>query len=121
MDGPTLVVDKTGYYSAVAISGVCTIDVPSKYVKIYEADTLFVPNVFTPNGDGSNEVFTVFTNQDIISIGIFDRNGNYLFEGNGAFGWDGGNASTGVYYWLIKYTGCRNESKSVNGWVQLVR
>ena len=60
--------------------------------------TIYIPNVFRPNGDGSDEKFTVFTNEEIIEIEllqIFDRWGNLVFQ-NEAFppsepeyGWDG--------------------------------
>ena len=59
---------------------------------------VYIPNVFSPNGDGINDVFTVYGNNDvdrIVELQIFDRWGNQVFinrefppnEIN--FGWDG--------------------------------
>lgn len=117
----TLMVDQTGYYSARVTRGQCEVEVVAKYVLIYESDTLFVPNVFTPNGDGSNEFFEVVTNQDVVSVGIFDRKGELVFESDRHTPWNGGNASAGVYYWQIKYLDCKKEKRTANGWVQLIR
>ena len=58
----------------------------------------YTPNVFTPNGDGINDFFTVYTNDPQLTIGvfrIFDRWGNLVFEklnfptGQSSEGWDG--------------------------------
>jgi gliding motility-associated-like protein len=43
---------------------------------------VYIPNVFSPNGDGINDVFTVFGNKDverIVELQIFDRWGNQVF------------------------------------------
>ncbi|MBK9103583.1 MAG: gliding motility-associated C-terminal domain-containing protein [Saprospiraceae bacterium] len=59
---------------------------------------VYIPNVFSPNGDGINDVFTIYGNKDvdlIVELQIFDRWGNQVFinrefppnEIN--FGWDG--------------------------------
>lgn len=58
----------------------------------------YAPNAFSPNGDGFNDIFTIFGGDDIVSIKtfmIFDRWGNRLYE-SGPFppndynyGWDG--------------------------------
>lgn len=119
-NGPSLTVDQSGFYSSVIARGVCVIESGERFVDIHQ-DTLFVPNVFTPNGDGANEVFEVVTNLDIYSTRIFDRNGGPVLTADGLASWDGNNAAAGVYYWIIKFVDCRNENHSANGWVQLMR
>jgi len=51
-----------------------------------------VPNMFTPNGDGHNDVFEVYTNAlDDFRLVVFNRYGEEVFDsnaGNGT-GWDG--------------------------------
>ncbi len=61
--------------------------------------TLFVPNSFTPNNDGVNDVwFPVFDQLDEIQISIFNRWGDVVFEGNKQnFFWTG-NVRSGDYY-----------------------
>ncbi|MBR2618219.1 MAG: gliding motility-associated C-terminal domain-containing protein [Paludibacteraceae bacterium] len=59
------------------------------------------PNIFTPNGDGVNDILLAD-----YSISIFDRNGNLLYKGSE--GWDGTvngkPANQGVYLYVIELT-----------------
>ena len=55
---------------------------------------IFIPNVFSPDNDGTNDLFVISPHPDleIISIhgAIYDRWGNLLFESHGpGFSWDG--------------------------------
>jgi len=58
---------------------------------------IFIPNIFTPNGDGVNDGFTLFTDSqlNIDRLLIFDRWGNMMFEERNVppndpdLGWDG--------------------------------
>jgi len=53
--------------------------------------SLYMPNAFTPNGDGVNDYFLVYGNGiEEMHLRIFDRWGNFLFESfNKNVGWDG--------------------------------
>ncbi|HEY0976631.1 MAG TPA: gliding motility-associated C-terminal domain-containing protein [Flavobacteriales bacterium] len=87
--------------------------------------TLFVPNAFTPDGDGSNEVFV-----PIHSVRepreyrwmIFDRWGSVLFETttSGA-GWDGGAQVEGVYVWKLWIRDTEGQRHERVGHVALIR
>lgn len=81
---------------------------------------IFVPNVFTPNGDGINDVLLVkgewITN---LSLMIFDRWGEKVFESDSlTFGWDGcykGVPCTpGVYYYSLEVS-CQGGKKYIKG------
>jgi gliding motility-associated-like protein len=54
---------------------------------------LFIPNVFTPNGDGANDFFEIFGNLEslrFLEIKVYDRWGEKVFESNDHhFKWDG--------------------------------
>lgn len=76
---------------------------------------LFIPNAFSPNGDGSNDIHDVYTNKDVYQIKnymIFDRWGNRVCYKNNIprqwknFGWDGtfrGKAlQSGIYVYMIE-------------------
>lgn len=88
------------------------------------------PNVFTPNGDDKNDVFSLSGNPDINQnlppdncsntfeyVVITNRAGTPVFRSNDRdFNWTGKNFPSGVYYYVIKYT--NNEFK---GYVHLMR
>lgn len=76
---------------------------------------LHLPNVFSPNNDGENDVFFPFAGADvqqIKSFRIFDRYGGLVFEqtdfppNNPNFGWDGRQQNqplnAGVFVWMIE-------------------
>jgi gliding motility-associated-like protein len=66
-------------------------------IVICKNSNVFVPNTFSPNGDGSNDVFYVRGRglERVKSIRVFNRWGEVVFEqnnfpvNNAAFGWDG--------------------------------
>lgn len=83
----------TGTYSALLIttnSFGCR-DTILKYIEIRPHSTLFIPNCFTPNGDGKNDDFKpFFTNMTDIQVWIFDRWGKLLTNWDSLEGsWDG--------------------------------
>jgi len=44
---------------------------------------VYVPNIFSPNGDGLNDLFTIFTSTDALSVNtlqIFDRWGERVYQ-----------------------------------------
>jgi len=64
----------------------------SKTSTLIKADLseLFIPNAFTPNGDGENDVLFVRGELDEIFISIFNRWGEKIFESTDqSIGWDG--------------------------------
>jgi gliding motility-associated-like protein len=103
-------------------------------------DTSFVavPNVFTPNGDGVNDLFVVkFWSMKNIKISIFNRWGKriHFWESSDVRGfedtytatvWDGrlggGRfASPGVYYYIIEGRGRDDKSRKAHGFFHLFR
>ena len=54
---------------------------------------VYIPNVFTPNGDGNNDYFQVFGNKEAwkqFNVMVFDRWGEKVYESNNMnFQWDG--------------------------------
>ena len=79
--------------------------------------SLIIPNIFTPNGDGINDVF-LYGNAEgkNLETKIFNRWGEKVMEWKGNSGWDGHGAHDGVYYYLIKADG-----EVFRGTVTLVR
>jgi gliding motility-associated-like protein len=78
-------------------------------VKIFEP--LYMPNAFTPNGDGKNDVFRIppDVSLKLEEFSIYDRWGTKVFSTeNISKGWDGivngKQQATGVYVYIIKGT-----------------
>ncbi|MCC6814786.1 MAG: gliding motility-associated C-terminal domain-containing protein [Saprospiraceae bacterium] len=92
------------------------------YLELLGEGEVYVPNVFSPNGDGVNDILNVFANRDVKLIDVFrvfDRWGELMYElfnfmpNNTHLGWDGthrsqdANPSVFVYYveWRDKLGG----------------
>ncbi|NQT76505.1 MAG: gliding motility-associated C-terminal domain-containing protein, partial [Bacteroidetes bacterium] len=95
-------------------------------------DNFYVPNAFSPEGDGLNDEFKVIGNSDKISsfhMYIFNRWGALVFESKDiSLGWDGEYkgkpAPQGAYVFKIEYsisTTGQEESRIKSGTVMLVR
>jgi gliding motility-associated-like protein len=102
-------------------------DTTSNCIVVANDATLSIPNVFTPNGDGNNDVFNVSsTGLKTLSINIYDRWGIKITELNSINGgWDGrttgGKVSTdGVYYYILKATSVNDKNIEKEGFVQLL-
>ena len=81
-------------------------------VRVLPDVRLDMVTVFTPNGDGVNEVFPprdAFPPRARVEITIFDRTGRRVFSGSGSgFSWDGTQngspVAEGVYFYRLVVT-----------------
>jgi len=98
------------------------------FIKVYKGPTYYLPNAFTPNADGLNDIFTPtpvgIAATDYFSV--FDRFGNLVFKTNRWMqGWDGmykgKKADAGTYTWMIKGTDYSGRPVAMNGTVILIR
>ncbi len=95
-----------------AFQGVC-VDSITKCVTVIPPTRLIPPNVFTPNGDGNNDVFKLDAiGIDEITITIFNRWGTKVYDATstGNVLWDGktknGSMVTdGTYFYVLKAKG----------------
>lgn len=99
------------------------------FIKITAAPDLpgiFIPNAFTPNGDGNNDLFRVRGKVDgPFFLAVYNQWGEPLFEAeNPDTGWDGLRnglpVQSGTYAYFAKITGGQKE-KVVSGMVTLLR
>lgn len=96
-------------------------------VNIIFEGIIYVPNSFTPDGDGINDNFFVEGgNIKEFHLLIFDRWGEVLFESfDMNAGWNGtyGNkvCQDGTYVWKIVYEDLENNKKEIIGHVNLLR
>jgi gliding motility-associated-like protein len=78
-------------------------------------EQLFIPNVFSPNGDGVNDVFKIEGLQQGDQVAIYNRWGVKIYEfTNINDTWDGRTTagekcSTGVYYYYVKLKNAENK------------
>jgi hypothetical protein len=84
---------------------------------------IFIPNMFTPNGDGVNDVFFIRNLPPGATLVITNRWGNQVFKSanypvnaTDVGLWDGGNESDGMYYYRLQAGG-----QVFTGWVEIVR
>lgn len=87
-----------------------------------------IPNAFSPNGDGFNDVFKVegLPLQLLADFKVFNRWGQCVFQASGPKeGWDGringGPAEVGTYYYMIQLAYPDGTTKICKGDVLLVR
>jgi len=96
---------------------------------------IYVPNVFSPNGDGENDIFFINAKPDgirqIKSFLIFSRWGESVFEyanfqpNNPAFGWDGTHRGRpldpAVFVWFAEIEFIDGRTELFKGDVALIR
>lgn len=95
-------------------------------IKVESCQRFFAPNSFTPNGDGTNDVFEL-RGMSVYqpTLKIFDRWGNVVYRSNNL--WWTGDCGTGyycntdVYNWVIEYRDKDGFNKEERGFVTLVR
>ncbi len=121
---PTFEVTEKGIYTVTVLVDIC---LKQDTIIVDEVDcnvALDMPNIFTPNGDGLNDVFTPISIKAIESINttIYNRWGIKVFESNDLnIGWDGQNVSAGVFFWVVTYTNINKKRGRKNGFVQVVK
>ncbi len=100
--------------SAINASGCIATD--DLQIRITEVRQVYIPNAFSPNGDGSNDYFTVYANlpnvQAVEQLQVFDRWGGIVFSKSNfapndpSIAWDGtvnGKAlNNGLYTYVAK-------------------
>ena len=96
---------------------------------------IFVPNIFSPNGDGSNDLLSVFSSEQKVlavkSFQVFDRWGANVFVSENfppndlSAGWDGTfngkEMNSGVYVWIAEVELLDGRTEVIEGDVDLVR
>ncbi len=133
VEEPIYMFKDTGYHTirlVVADIYGCT-DTMLQIIDVMPTVTYFLPNAFTPNGDGVNDVFEakgyIESLQDF-DLKIFDRWGSIIFSTSSpTFEWDGFDPKTGrelsqgVYVYITSYRTTRGEEFQDKGYVTLLR
>ncbi len=98
------------------------------HLTVSERSYVFVPTVFSPNGDGLNDLLRGYVSGGNITLfSIYNRRGNLVFSTtNPREGWDGRHkgqeAAADVYFWMMKVqSGYSGHELVFGGDVTLVR
>ncbi len=125
---PTASPDTSTTFLLVVTDGNGCRDSVEYRVFVCDETKIYVPNAFTPNGDGANDLFRVVPHEGadvILSLRVYDRWGQKLYEGSGPNAqWDGriGDklAPSDVYVWVLDYE-CGGERHRESKDVTLLR
>ncbi|MEZ4986641.1 MAG: gliding motility-associated C-terminal domain-containing protein [Saprospiraceae bacterium] len=108
----------------------CT-DTATALIDIFPDIRYFIPNAFTPNGDGSNDFFVgkgIVSGIQDFHFRIWNRWGEPVFETEDPFsGWNGRKNNTGqempagVYLVVVTFRDPRGEPYEIKGFATLVR
>ena len=122
------------FYSITAIDSNGCIARDEVFVKILDDVRVYVPNAFTPNGDGLNDFLEVFTGRGVKAITqmtLFDRWGNMVFNRSGTnlgssdLSWDGNfngePCLPGVYAYMLYVTRQDDSRLLISGDITLLR
>ena len=108
----------TTLYTVVGTNDAGCKDTATVELKVIQDRPLFIPNAISPNGDGSNDGFTVFGGpavEQVDVLRVYDRWGGLVFENSNflpnepSVGWDGRvdgrpvNSAVFVYYAAVRY------------------
>ncbi|MDY6327022.1 MAG: gliding motility-associated C-terminal domain-containing protein [Bacteroidales bacterium] len=123
---------RAGFYTitltATDING--CVDSTKNKVSVTVPYFFFIPNAFSPNGDGDNERFAPKgegVDPDYYSMQIYDRTGTIVFKTRNPYDyWDGRDKTgrfcpEGVYVYLIHLVNLNGEEKEYTGSVTLIR
>jgi gliding motility-associated-like protein len=108
-------------------SDICSTSAMLGTFVIKAANTLFIPNTFTPNGDGVNDEFVVsITNLTDYHIKIFNRYGKQLFQSANIFDnwrgtYNGEPLPVGTYYFVLDAQNLSGKVIKQSGPITIVR
>ncbi len=125
---PTNTFNSGSYTVTLTASTGSCVSTATLLIIVEDGLTLEIPNVFTPNGDNVNDIFTVKSSGvKEITLQIFNRWGEKLYEFAGSkASWDGktpngGHAPEGTYFFFVKATGYDDKSIEQHGTLNLFR
>lgn len=99
-------------------------------ITVYEVEKFYIPNIFSPNNDGVNDVFEVVANfppEQLLSLEIFDRWGSLVYSqfGTNPYQWNGlskgEEVQGGVYVYKFTWKDNNNDIRITSGDVTVLR
>jgi gliding motility-associated-like protein len=131
---PVIIANKSNNYELTIVSQSNCVSQAQQRIAVRKAPYVFVPNVFSPNGDGQNDRLIVFANpnrvKQIRRFALFNRWGNLVFEklnfapNDESSSWDGiingKSVSNDVFTYFVEVVLFDDQIKIVAGDVTLV-
>lgn len=110
----------TNVYQIMVVDACGFIQIDTVVVDVLLDCDLDVPNIFTPNGDGQNDFFTISANGiETFSIVIYNRWGSKVFESDDiSKSWDGKDVTDGTYFYIIQAESINGKKYNPKGFVQ---
>jgi len=122
-------------YTVTAIDENGCIATSEILIRIDDERKVYIPNIFSPNGDGINDQFQLYTGQgvtEVVIFQVFDRWGNKMFEVEdlspnpaGTIGWDGTfkgqNLDPGVFAYRAEITFIDGKTIPYTGSITIIR
>jgi gliding motility-associated-like protein len=125
---PFVTLNNDASFSVIVKNATGCADTASVFVRIMDGPMYYIPNAFSPNGDGMNDVFRAIpagmANTQYFKV--MNRLGEIMFETNQYLkGWDGTfkgkKQPMGVYVWIVKGQDKDGKIVEMKGTVMLVQ
>lgn len=121
----------TGYEVTVEDDRGCTATAEITVI-VKQQFAVYAPNVFSPNGDGFNDYFSIYGGEELAMINqlnIYNRWGNLVYTRKdvslGSQSWDGSFEGLalpeGVYLFQARITGTNGRTEALSGEITLIR
>ena len=128
IQNPQAVLSNNTYFTVLVTDSIGCTGTDDIFIKVYEGPTYYLPNAFTPNGDGRNDVFfpTPVGIRSTDYFRVFNRYGQLMYQTKEYMqGWNGTikgkPAASGTYVWMIKGIDKNGTVIEMKGTVILVR
>lgn len=122
LDTNAIFIAKTpGFYKVTLYNGANCFVTDRIKIEDFCATDLFIPNAFTPNGDGFNDTFGAEAIETYYySLNIYNRFGKVIFSTNELTDrWDGKNAPQGTYVYQLNYKQIERETGVLNDYQKI--
>lgn len=121
---PYFTVNKPGKYELI-VTDYNNCSASTKFEVLPWCEEITIPNAFSPNGDGVNDVWKIggLENNKNVKVIIYDRNGSKVYESNGLFiSWDGTSLNKALpiatYFYIIT---SQNTSLPLKGSITIIK
>ena len=94
-----------GCYTVTALDSLSNESVKSNRICLINCPLYELPNTFTPNGDGSNDVYLPLKNYFVVRVDfkLYNQWGTLIYQtGNPSINWTGEGYPEGTYYYTCK-------------------